>query len=787
MYYYLLKLLILILVLINGAPIIVGLFYGMGFLKSEPADDSANRIKKMGRLMRGLAFSCILQIIIPILLILLFSRKNFIAPILDLWKGQAAYYDLAVLSMTALIAIFFGVIVSIWFKRKEGFGTGKSTGLFVVLIAASISVLGMYEGYLAENNLKIIKVYPKVSKHAVYADGNIYDLSNGSDKVSVVVLKNTGKLIINNTTVYLSDDENDPGQVVVCDWAVKPEDKLIVVMGSDNRIDLDEYGVGEVSLYDVNETLLDSFVFDDSLNKMSDRKEVKAPEFSHESGIYEDTIDLELSCKEGCRIYYTLDGSEPDENSMEYEGAIELTYRKKQESMLKKIHNISTHYLENHEEVDEMEPVDSGWVIRAVSVDDKGRKSEVITHSYFIGLGEYKDKALVSLVMDYNDLFGEHGIYVTGNEYAKWYEAAFKAAGGAEVSIDGAPQPNYENKGVGSERRANVEILTFEDGECLNSLNQEVGVKIQGASTRGDVYKRFSIFSRKDYSGSKWFEAPIFEEDKDDHSFVIRHGFDNAFTPLLVKDRDLAVLDSIPVNVFINGEFFLETFVQEKYSEELISKKYGISEDNVDILKFGLLDEFTDSQKEIYDDIMVHYANDVDLADPEVYEEFCDKVDIQSYIDFVCANIYLGNEDVNDHKNYAMFRAKEAEGDGFKDGRIHFGLYDMDLLRNSVRFEKGYEYTYMIDTFRDEPPFGDDPFVEKPLFKALFRNEDFRNQFYNTFVDMANNDFSIENVSRVMEEFGSEDTVETYDEGFFMHRREYIMKYLEEVMSEYNS
>ena len=50
----------------------------------------------------------------------------------------------------------------------------------------------------------------------------------------------------------------------------------------------------------------------------------KPPEFSYESGIYDEALSLRLSANTSGTIYYTMDGSEPDENSLTYTSPIFL-------------------------------------------------------------------------------------------------------------------------------------------------------------------------------------------------------------------------------------------------------------------------------------------------------------------------------------------------------------------------------------------------------------------------------------------------------------------------------
>ena len=51
---------------------------------------------------------------------------------------------------------------------------------------------------------------------------------------------------------------------------------------------------------------------------------VSDPVFSYESGMYENNIQLTITAGGGTEVYYTLDGSEPDINSIKYTGPIEI-------------------------------------------------------------------------------------------------------------------------------------------------------------------------------------------------------------------------------------------------------------------------------------------------------------------------------------------------------------------------------------------------------------------------------------------------------------------------------
>ena len=88
---------------------------------------------------------------------------------------------------------------------------------------------------------------------------------------------------------------------------------------------------------------------------------VSQPKFSKESGSYAESFDLELTAEDGNKIYYTFDGTEPDENSSEYK-------------------NVAI-------------PVKASVIVKAIAVDDEGKKSSVAQEEYIISStsasGEY--------------------------------------------------------------------------------------------------------------------------------------------------------------------------------------------------------------------------------------------------------------------------------------------------------------------------------------------------------------------------------------------------------------
>ena len=485
----------------------------------------------------------------------------------------------------------------------------------------------------------------------------------------------------------------------------------------------------------------------------------EAPRLSAESGFYEEPFRLEILAPEGASVYYTLDGSRPDPEACLYTEPIEIAPGAGRESDVTFVRNMQLDWMDKE---GESHP-NTAAVVRACAVYEDGSSSETVTATYFIGEGHYRDKLAVSLVADPQDLFGENGIYVTGKAYDEWY------LGDRSGEM---PVPNFLQRGEAWERPAVVELFLEE-----SILQQEAGLRIQGASARDYGNKRFSVYARKKYSGSSWFETSLFGGSRT-HSFALRSGFMNGYIQQLVQDRDVAAARSREVLVYLNGALWYITIAQEKYSGKYFQENYGVDDDNVIIVKAGALEKGLDgdmaSYQAVYDFINTH-----DMADASSYEGLDELMDIQSYIDFSCVNVYFANLDFSETKNTVCWRARRTGHGRYEDGRWRWALYDLDLenLDYGVAVEE-------INTFTTDTHYAGGAFNMRPMYAALKRSPEFRRQFVLSFMDMVNTDFTAQRASRVMEEWGATAAWWGIDpdwtETFFPARTEAVIGHLAE-------
>ena len=491
---------------------------------------------------------------------------------------------------------------------------------------------------------------------------------------------------------------------------------------------------------------------------------VEPPVLSYCSGFYDDAFELEISSNADTIIYYTLDGSIPDESSYIYENPIEVYDKSADANIWRSQQKVVRNWLEYEPD---QTPVQKAFIVRAMAMDNSGNKSDIVTATYFVGIDEYNEQDVVSLVVDPDDLYGdERGIYVTGADYDNWY------LNGEEGD---QPLPNFRQKGRAWEREAVFEL--FDDS--VSVLQQPVGIRIQGASGRESRLKRFSIYARKEYNGSDVFDYAFFDNGAPSHSIVLREPVTDVICQEVMEGRGLPYQRARRVYLFLNGEFFYATYIREKYSEQYFEQYYGIDEENLIIIEGAAVGSGVETDMVHFNEFY-KYMEETDFSDESRYQELGGIMDIQSYIDFLVTNIYLGNMDIafEKTKNVVMWRSRNPEEGEYSDCKWRFALYDMDSVTwNSKNFYE-VEHRAEINSFAQKPEHADLPYNQSAFFVALKQNENFCRQFVLSFMDILNTYFSLERVDETLMKYDK--SVEDWAEGYMVKRPEYMKRYLAE-------
>jgi hypothetical protein len=505
-------------------------------------------------------------------------------------------------------------------------------------------------------------------------------------------------------------------------------------------------------------TCKDSGGDDDEYNyEIIDLGEVDKLTFSHNSGLYNRQFKLTIAARAGSEIYYSTDGSVPSPQKAGsgfvflYNSPIIVQNRNGQANVLASSANTTQFYMVPDDPRGFAPPVYQpnkdqvlkATVIRAVAVDSSGNKSDVLTKTYFIGdnLANYGNNRVISLVSDpYNLVDINYGIMVRGNPNNRW---------------DSKPPYNFCRKGAEWEREAYLEIFEGNANNRSVRLSAGAGIRVRGGWSRGIGQKSFNVYFKEQYGINNLknyllIPGAVKADGKTPvtvyKSFMLRNGandsdytkFYDVFIQDLLSDRSFSTQAAVPCVVYLNGEYWGPYNLQERYSDNHTEYKYGVKKENVISFDNYELDDGNPGEESLFWN-MVNMAKN-DMSVPANYSAFCDIVDIDNFIDYWAAEIYIYNEDWP-HNNFRLWRTRNKEaGNPYGDTKWRYQMFDAEFALGiynggGLTGQKGMDaFDKIINgEFKDNH--------NNKLFKALLKNPDFCAQFVNTMLDLYNVNF----------------------------------------------
>lgn len=525
--------------------------------------------------------------------------------------------------------------------------------------------------------------------------------------------------------------------------------------------------------------------------------------FSHASGFYDEPFLLTITAPTD-EIYYTLDGSEPSKNSLRYEKPLLIDDASKNQNAHSMRTDVSTGFYEDKIMAHNAQTppqyktpdykIDKCTVLRAVYYDVHGKASEIKTASFFVGFSGkrgYDGMNVVSLVTSPENLFDyEKGIYVTGKIFDDYFAA--------ESSKDPADyiwgftrwwwwDANYHQRGKGWEREA-VAAFFAPNGSLL--LEQDCGMRTQGNASRGFYPRSLALHARKQY-GKKHFDHDFFETRKNPRSLIFSVcGGDTTrmrdyLVARLTKNLKFATFNYVPAVLFLNGEYWGAYLLCEKYDEFFCHNNYGVNAKDVIMIKSGGVEAGTSTDSRHYEE-MLNFISYADFSDPVNYQKTCELLDMQSFIDYFAAEMYLALADWP-NSNFALWRTRiEDSSSPYADKKWRWMLFDVNggISARRVDFDS---IAWSKET--------------SAIFRSLCTSADFRIAFVSTMNRLMDTIFSAEKVSAEIDLITQEMAVamqannrrffgaEAQDEylsavedirRFFAGRRQYMEELLEE-------
>ncbi len=406
-------------------------------------------------------------------------------------------------------------------------------------------------------------------------------------------------------------------------------------------------------------------------------------------------------------ILYTLDGSDPNQDSMVYHQAFMLN---------------------------------ESAILKAALFKDNKRVSTITSHNFFVGANH--QLPVVAINTEPENLWDpEDGIYTEGND------------------------TNYENSGKKWQRDAELIYFTEDKNPYLK---QKIGLRIHGGGTRSLPQKSLRIYADPNNQG-QLLHFPLFPytELENYQTLVLRNaGTDWEFSYMrdavignLAKQYstvDAAVAK--PVVVYLNGDYWGIYYLRERFDENYFLQKYKAEEKNLAVYKVPhdvgekrgqiILDEGkSDKHVQLYNDLLEEARKCKQCAH---YNHFNKYIDMDSYIDYMIFEIHFANFDwpygnmkLWNYQNSLIDQSWDLSKDlptGL-NGKFRWLLYDLDVgfgYASDSHHEikdaaKNGGYGYMID---DHFP-----------FRNFFYDPTFQENYFNRYANLLNTGLSTESVS----------------------------------------
>ena len=349
--------------------------------------------------------------------------------------------------------------------------------------------------------------------------------------------------------------------------------------------------------------------------------------------------------------------------------------------------------------------------------------SDVVTRSY-IGDGYTFTLPVVSITADYDDLYGDFaGILVRGTNGKVGYG-----------------QNTPCNWNMDWDRAGNIQYLT-PDNQMV--LNQEVDLSMAGGWSRAWSPHTIKAKAKKKY-GINSLDYQLFDTKKHLKTKAVKFRNGGNDTSCRIKDAaisritllsgiDIDTQDYQPVMEYINGQLIGVLNMRELNNKDYAFSNYGWDEDEIDQFKF---DPDSGYIQNCGDDVVIERIMELShkVADPEVYDSIKTMLDIDEYINYLAAELYIASNDwAANSNNIKGFRNRN-------NGRYRFVMFDTDAV-----FSLSNAWTSLAGATKNRQRFG-------PLFVNMLNNADFRKQLIDTYCIVCGSVFEPTRCSKIINE-----------------------------------
>ena len=428
------------------------------------------------------------------------------------------------------------------------------------------------------------------------------------------------------------------------------------------------------------------------------------PAFSVTPGIYDNAVTVAITAGEGETIRYTTDCTTPNASSEVYSGELSIS---------------------------------KNSVIRAAAFRDGYLSGDVATATYlFRSDGVNHALPVVTLVTDPDNLWNSKtGIYATGDKFDP--DAASYADTLQSATYYQAKFATEEQVDTIWEKPAAFSLF---DDNGKQVFTQNVGIRIAGSFGRGRAQKGFNVIARKEY-GKGSMEYPFFDNRPytEYKAVVLRAGAQDQNRSKIRDELASGLLEGTDINIlyqayrptvlYLNGEYWGVYFLKEKRNRFFVAQHEN-TENNVDLAIGKGFKQRSYGDNSVWVSLY-EYATSHDLSSAEAYAYVSERMDVDSFRDYMIAEIYNGNTDTYNFQYYRL-----------KGGKWKFIFYDFCWGFQSP----GHETL----AFRMGKTPSD--VCSAKLFAAMLQNKGWRDSFCRRFGELLNTAFAPERVTSLIDQ-----------------------------------
>ena len=444
---------------------------------------------------------------------------------------------------------------------------------------------------------------------------------------------------------------------------------------------------------------------------------VAKPVFSHERALCEEPFTLTMTCETpDVTIYYTTDGTEP--------------------------------YLEGNRRFPTgtayKEPlqIDSSLCVRAKAVKSGWKASEIATHTYiFVDQVSYQSGFSKGFPSSWGGTGADYRMDPDiVRQHAATLPDALKSLPTMALSIDVEDlfdsqtgiYANWRNEGESWERAGSIELIHPDGTEGFQS---NCGVRIYGGVGRREKKKTFRLLFKGIYGPTK-LRYPLFGEEAVDEfdTIILRANFNDGYpfgkeASQYIRDEycrrlQLALGHPSPhgifVHLYINGVYWGLYNPVERPDVSFAASYFGGEKEDWDAYNSGHPTNGNHSAR-TYQDLLRAARSGVrtnedyqrlqgNNPDGTPNPDYTDYLEIVPYIDFMIANLFVGNTDWPGHNWYGAINRVRPDGFKFFMWDAEWTLWinvghglDSDLYENRINVSNNMCEPYA--RLRDNPEF----------------------------------------------------------------------------------